>query len=85
MEMEPGGKDSPHGHRDHLLYVLEGDQVTINNLGPAMEPLQGDGPPPAQMVLDLAPGAAMAVPAGHHWLENTGKAACKIVFFEPKK
>ena len=84
MEMAPGAKDSPQGHRDHMLYVLEGEQVKINILGPDMNPLEGEGPP-AKMILGLAPGAAMAVSACHHWLENTGSAACKIVLFEPKK
>jgi len=84
MEMEPGAKDSPHGHRDHLLYVLEGDMLTVNNLGPDMAPLEGEGPP-AKIEAEIAPGAAMSVPAGHHWVENTGKKACKIVFFEPLK
>jgi len=84
MEMAPGARDEPHGHRDHLLYVLEGDKLTIHNLGPDMSPLEGDGPP-AKLDADIAPGAAMAVPAGHHWVENTGTATCKIIFFEPIK
>ena len=84
MTMEAGAKDDPHGHREHMLYVLEGDEVTIHNLAGDMSPLEGDAPP-ALMKVPLAAGAAMAVPAGHHWLENTGTKACKIIFFEPKK
>jgi Ca2+-binding EF-hand superfamily protein/mannose-6-phosphate isomerase-like protein (cupin superfamily) len=84
MNMGAGTKDHPHGHRDHLLYVLEGDEVTIHNLAGDMSALEGDAPP-ALMKVPLAAGAAMAVPAGHHWLENTGSQNCKIIFFEPKK
>jgi hypothetical protein len=49
-----------------------------------MSPLKGDEPP-AKMTLDIAPGAALAVPAGHHWLKNIGERTAKIVFFECKK
>jgi hypothetical protein len=91
MTMEPGAVDHPHGHRDHLLYVLEVIRFASttweqpgNNLGPDMSPLEGDEPP-AKMTLDIVPGAAMAVPAGHHWLENIDEKTAKIVFFECKK
>ena len=72
--MEPGAKDTPHGHRGHLLYVLEGGKLTINNPGPDMAPPEGEGPP-AKIEAEMAPGAAMAVPAGHHWVENSGEKA----------
>jgi hypothetical protein len=53
MTMDPGAVDHPHGHCDHLLYVLEGDKIRINNLGPDMSPFEGDGPP-AKITLDIA-------------------------------
>ena len=37
------------------------------------------------MTVTLKAGAGLAVPAGHHWLEDTGKVGCKILFFETKK
>ena len=74
MEMEPGAKDTPHGHRDHLLYVLKGGKLTTSSLGPDMAPLEGEGPP-AKTEAEIAPGAAMAVPAGHHWVINSGGQA----------
>ena len=45
LEMAPGDEDPVHHHRDHLIYVLEGDEVTLTG---------EDGEPHA---VPIAPGA----------------------------
>jgi len=76
MEMDVGFEDPPHSHLDHLVYVLEGDGITIF---PGKE--KGD----EKMELPIKPGMAIPVPAGHHIVKNTGTIKCKLVFFELKK
>jgi uncharacterized cupin superfamily protein len=66
--------------QDHLIYVLEGDGVTINP----------GGDESAAMAVPLQPGAGIpapmaAPPFGSHTLENTGTVTLKMVFFEAKK
>ena len=80
LEMEVGKKDEFHHHRNHLIYVLEGDGVTIYPGGDeaaAMEvPLQVGAGIPAPMA---------APPFGSHTLKNSGTVPLKMLFFEAKK
>jgi quercetin dioxygenase-like cupin family protein len=76
MTMEPGMEDPPHCHHAHLVYVLEGDGITI---WPGKE--KGD----AKMEVPIKPGMALPVPAGFHIVKNTGTVKCKLIFFELKK
>jgi len=76
MVMDVGFEDPPHSHLDHLVYVLEGDGITIF---PGKE--KGD----EKMEIPIKPGMAIPVPAGHHIVKNTGTIKCKMVFFELKK
>ena len=52
MTMQPGAADGIHHHKDHLLYVLGGDEVTIYESGnprlmpPAMHPEPSQQPLP---------------------------------------
>lgn len=76
MTMEVGFEDPPHSHLDHLVYVIEGDGITI---WPGKE--KGE----EKMEVPIKPGMALPVPAGHHIVKNTGTVKCKLVFFELKK
>jgi len=78
IEMKAGDSDPPHDHKDHLIYVLEGDQITIF---PGKE-VKEDGP---SKVVDIKAGMALNVPAGPHHLKNSGSKDAKLVFFEMKK
>eukprot|EP00931_Biecheleriopsis_adriatica_P071570 TRINITY_DN4544_c0_g1_i1.p1 TRINITY_DN4544_c0_g1~~TRINITY_DN4544_c0_g1_i1.p1 ORF type:complete len:504 (+),score=89.13 TRINITY_DN4544_c0_g1_i1:36-1547(+) len=80
MTMEVGAGDPVHNHRDHLIYVLEGDNLTIN--------VGGDEA--AAMAVDIKPNAGIpapmsAPPFAKHSLKNTGTVTAKLVFFEAKK
>jgi len=80
LTMEVGAVDAFHFHRDHLIYVLEGDGVTINPGGDesaAMEvPLKAGAGIPAPM---------SAPPFYSHTLKNSGTCTLKMAFFEMKK
>lgn len=76
MTMAVGMEDKPHSHRDHLLYVLEGESLCIY---PGKE--KGD----KKMEMQIKPCAAVPVPAGDHIVQNTGSKDIKIIFFELKK
>ena len=52
LTMEVGAEDAYHHHRDHLIYVLEGDGVTI----------YPGGDKEAAMAVPLAPGAGIPAP-----------------------
>jgi len=80
LTMEVGEKDEFHHHKDHLIYVLEGDGVTIYPGGKEEDamavPLQPFAGIPAPMA---------APPFGSHTLKNTGTKPLKMLFFEAKK
>eukprot|EP00443_Scrippsiella_acuminata_P061237 CAMPEP_0115570050 /NCGR_PEP_ID=MMETSP0271-20121206/105502_1 /TAXON_ID=71861 /ORGANISM="Scrippsiella trochoidea, Strain CCMP3099" /LENGTH=79 /DNA_ID=CAMNT_0003004581 /DNA_START=23 /DNA_END=262 /DNA_ORIENTATION=- len=79
--MEPGAMDSLHYHRDHLIYVLEGDEVTI----------YPDGDMDKGKIVPIKPFAGIPAPisAGpifaKHIMKNSGTKPIKMVFFEMKK
>ena len=80
LTMDVGEKDEYHHHKDHLIYVLEGDGVTI----------WPGGDESAAMVVPLAPGAGIpapmsAPPFASHVLVNSGTVPLKMAFFEAKK
>ena len=80
LTMTVGERDELHHHRDHLIYVLEGDGVTIYPGGDQSNP----------MVVPLKVGAGIpapmsAPPFAKHTLENSGTTTLKLVFFEAKK
>ena len=73
-----GDEDPVHHHRDHLIYVLAGDEVTLTG---------EDGEPHA---VPIAPGAGIPAPMSvplmyKHNLKNSGKGPLKLLFFEMKK
>ena len=80
LTMEVGAKDAFHHHKNHLIYVLEGDAVTIYPGGDkdaAMDvPLQVGAGIPAPMA---------APPFYSHTLKNSGTKTLKMLFFEAKK
>ena len=80
LTMEVGEKDLLHHHRDHLIYVEQGDGVTIypggNEDEPMVVPLQAGAGIPAPM---------SAPPFAKHTLLNSGTVPLKMVFFETKK
>jgi len=78
--MECGKRDNPHSHREHFIYVVEGDEVTITNLKDGDE-TNVDGEP---ICAPIKPGAALPWPKGFHFVKNSGKGNTKLVFWEPK-
>ena len=80
LTMEPGAKDEFHHHKNHLIYVLGGEEVTI----------YPGGDESAAMAVPLAlyagiPAPMEAPPFGSHVLKNTGSVPLKMLFFEAKK
>jgi len=80
LTMEVGAKDAFHHHKDHLIYVLEGDGVTI----------YPGGDESAGMEVPLKPFAGIpapmaAPPFASHTLLNSGTVPLKMLFFEAKK
>jgi mannose-6-phosphate isomerase-like protein (cupin superfamily) len=80
LTMEPGETDPVHHHKDHLIYVLEGEQVTI----------YPGGDESAAMAVDIKAGAGIpapmaAPPFAKHSLKNTGTTTLKMLFFEMKQ
>jgi len=79
MTMDVCAKDPVHHHRDHLIYVLEGDEVTI----------YVDGDESKAMAVPIKPGAGIpapmsAPPFAKHSLKNSGSVPLKMLFFEAK-
>jgi len=75
MTLPMGATDPPHSHLDHLVYVCEGDGLTIY---PGKQ--IGD----EKMEVPIQPGMSLPVPAGHHSVKNTGTKDCDLIFFEQK-
>jgi len=80
LTMKVGEKDELHHHKNHLIYVLAGDGVTINP----------GGDESAAMVVPLKVGAGIpapmsAPPFAKHTLVNSGTVELKMLFFEAKK
>ena len=75
MTLKAGVTDPPHSHHDHLVYVMEGDGLTIY---PGKE--IGD----EKKEIPIKAGMALPVAAGHHCVKNHGTKDCEIVFFEQK-
>jgi len=82
VTMDPGVSDGLHSHKDHLIYVLEGNGVTLY---PREEGKDGHEVP-------IKPGMAIPAPmagAGglfkQHIMKNTGSIPLKMVFFEMKR
>jgi len=81
VEMEVGEQDELHHHKDHLIYVLEGDEVTIFPGGD-----MGNG-----QAVPLTPNSGIPAPVSagpifaKHVMKNTGTKPIKMVFFEMKQ
>jgi len=80
LTMKVGEEDAFHHHKDHLIYVLEGNEVTI----------YPGGDKAAAMAVPIAPFAGIpapmaAPPFGSHILKNSGTKPIKMIFFEAKK
>lgn len=80
LTMEVGQEDPIHHHRDHLIYVLEGDQVTIYPGGDKEKAMEVPIKPHAGI-----PAPMSAPPFGKHSLKNSGTVPLKMLFFEAKK
>ena len=81
VTMEPGTVDGLHHHKDHLIYVLEGDGVT---LFPAEDGKDGHAVPIKPGMAIPAPMAAADGLFAKHIMKNTGTIPLKMVFFEMK-
>jgi mannose-6-phosphate isomerase-like protein (cupin superfamily) len=80
INIAPGKTDGPaHYHRDHLIYVLEGEQGTIFPGGDLS----------AGMPVDLTPGMGIpapmsAPPFAKHIVKNSGATPLRMIYFETK-
>jgi uncharacterized cupin superfamily protein len=80
ITIAPGETDGPvHHHKDHLCYVLSGDEVTIFPGGDMDAP----------MVVPIGAGAGIpapmsAPPFAKHIVKNSGTKEIKMLFFEMK-
>jgi len=79
--MEPGETDEMHHHRDHLIYVVSGNEVTIFP--------GGDMNHPEPAVVPIKPGAGIPAPMevplfAKHAMKNSGTETIKMIFFEMK-
>lgn len=81
LSVEPGAIDELHHHRDHLIYVLEGEEITIY---PDGDETQGNAVPLKVGMAVAAPMSAGPMFAKHR-TKNTGSTALKMIFFEMKK
>lgn len=73
MFLAAGQEDIPHSHKEHLLYVLEGDGL---NIYPGKK--KGEPHP-----VPVKPGFAAPIPAGFHTIENTSADTdIRIIFWE---
>jgi len=82
MTMEPGASDACHNHKDHLIYVISGDEITIYP--------DGDVKSKDTAVVPIKPFSGIPAPCAHmlfgkHSLKNSGKTPVKMIFFEMKK
>jgi uncharacterized RmlC-like cupin family protein len=75
MDVAPGAEDHPHSHKEHVVYIVDGEQLTIWG-GKEKE---GDG-----MTVPVAAGAVLPVPSGFHIVKNTGTKPVSAVYFERK-
>lgn len=79
LTMKPGEQDPFHHHKDHLIYVVKGNEVTIFPGGDAS----------AAMVVPIKAGAGIpapmeAPPFASHFLKNSGTEDIEMIFFEMK-
>jgi len=75
MDMKVGEEDHPHSHRDHIVYMLDGGEITI---WPGKE--KGE----KKAVVPITPGMVVPVPVGYHIVANTGNKPVSAVYFERK-
>lgn len=79
MKLPPGGKDHPHSHPVHQMYVISGAKLQIAHPeSPDCEGYKED-------VLEIPTGAAPILPAGPHQVSNIGETEAHIIFIEAKK
>jgi len=81
LTMEPGAKDLVHHHRNHLIYVEEGDEVTIYPGGDESK----EGMKVPLHIGSGIPAPMSAAPFAKHTLLNSGTKTLKMIFFEAKK
>jgi len=77
MTLPPGGKDDPHDHPPHSMYVLQGGKLAIDGVN---EDGTVKGEPHE---VELPTGAPPIMPAGAHQVSNVGDTEVKIIFLEP--
>jgi len=80
VTMEPGTTDELHHHRDHLIYVLEGDEVSIYPDGDMADPHAVPIKPNAGIPAPISAGPIFS----KHLMKNSGSSTTKMVFFEMK-
>ena len=81
INLKKGQEGAFHHHRDHLMYVVDGGEITI---------YQGGDKSKEPMKLDLPPGAAIpapmeAPPFASHIVANNGDTDLRMIFFEMKQ
>lgn len=81
VNMAPGAIDKLHNHKDHLIYVLEGNEVTIYPNGNMDDPHAVPIKPFAGIPAPVAAGPIFT----NHIMKNSGTVPIKMIFFEMKK
>lgn len=77
MFMKPGEEDKPHSHRDHVVYVLDANELTLYD---GKEKVHEK-----KMVASVSAGAVLPVSTGFRIVMNTGTTNAHTIFWERKK
>jgi len=80
LTMDVGQEDAFHFHKDHVIYVLEGDGITIYPGGDKEQAIVKQIAP-----FHGLPAPMSAPPFLSHALKNSGTVPLKLIFFEMKK
>lgn len=76
MDIEPGQEDHPHSHKMHVVYIIDGEELSVWG----GKDKEGD-----PLVIPVGPGAILPVPDGFHIVKNSGSKPVSAVYFERKK
>ena len=74
--MKPGEEDHPHSHREHVVVVLQGGELSIWGGKEKADPEKPDLCVPAEA------GMVLPVPTGWHIVKNSGETEIHAMFFE---
>ena len=79
MDIAPGAEDHPHSHKEHVVYIVDGEQLTVW-AGPAGKEKESDS-----LTLPITSGAIIPMPGGFHVVKNSGSEHVSAMYFERKR